>query len=249
MSSEQNGRWEARLQQLADEFVYPPTPPVADRVTERLRKRTQHTARQYNRLHLRPLWAFILLMALLIAGLWRIPTVRATVVEWLELGAVRIWLVEPADVAPLPTETIPARPPTPIRRTTPTAVPLSAATDLAGETTLEAAQNAVDFAILLPKLPADLGKPDHVYLQRAEGDMVILVWMQPEQSASVRMSLHLLGPGAFVWKMQPADTVDAQVNGSQAFWTEGPYYIKAGRGQSWGNVRLVEGHVLIWADG
>jgi hypothetical protein len=175
---------------------------------------------------------------LVLAGALSIPAVRATLLEWLQIGTVRIWLVEPS---PTPTAAS--------RSMAPTTTPMSSVLDVAGETSLLAAQAQVNFPIRLPMLPVDLGEPDYVYLQQAEGYMVILVWMEPEQPDKVRMSLHLLGPGAFVWKMQPSDVVEVWMHGVRAYWTSGPYYIKVGTGETWSNVRLVEGHVLIWTEG
>lgn len=234
MSTNPHERWETQLQTIASDFPYPPTPDLTAAVTETLaaNKRTQ------TRLRLQPIWIALLMLGMLLAGTLSIPAVRATMLEWLQLGTVRIWLVEPPPTAtPLP------------REAAPTLAPRSSILDVAGETSLLAAQAKVDFPIRRPTLPADLGKPAHVYLQQAEGDMVILVWMQPEEPDQVRMSLHLLGPGAFVWKMQPLDVVEVQVHDRSAFWTQGPYYIKVGSGQTWGSVRLVAGHVLIWMEG
>lgn len=240
MRMQSSDPWDETIQALAATFDYPVTPPIAEQVAARLRKKRSRKERQ-----LQLLAVTLLLALLLLAGAITIPSARAAVLEWLDLGAVRIWLVAPPTAVPT------SFPSMPISRATsaPTVVPLSSVLDLAGETTLDEASAHVDFPILLPQWPPDLGEPDHVFLQQAEGDMVILVWMEPQQSTTVRMSLHLLGPGAFVWKMQPADTVEVDMDGKPAFWTAGPYYIKAGQGGSWRNVRLVEGHVLIWIEG
>jgi len=226
--------WEREIQPLADDFVYPPTPDLVTAVAERLAAEKQ--SRRERRLQ--PVWVALALLLLLLAGTLSIPVARATLLDWLQVGAVRIWLREPTPTA------------TGIyHRAEPTTTPISSLLDIAGETTLSAAQTEVDFPIQWPTWPADLGEPDHVYLQQAEGDMVILVWMWPTQPAQVRMSLHLLGPNAFVWKIKPPEVVDVQVNGTQAFWMRGTYYIKIRAGQSWGSVRLVDGHVLIWTEG
>ena len=245
MSTNPNERWEAQLHTIADDFTFPPTPDltaaVAEQLAEPKRVRTHHL--------LRPIWVALLLLVLGLVGTLSIPAVRATVLEWLQIGTVRIWLVDPSPTATnAPISVAPTAISVPIV-VSPTTTPMSSVLDIAGETTLLAAQAQVDFPIRLPTQPADLGEPEHVYLQQAEGDMVILVWMRPDQPQQVRMSLHLLGPGAFVWKMQPPDIVETEVNDAPAFWLQGPYYIKVGLGESWGSVRLVDGHVLIWSDG
>jgi len=260
MSEQNNRRWETHVQRLAADFVYPATPPLGDGVARGLTKKP--VAR---RLPLRPLWAFLLICALLFATAWGIPTVRAVLLEWLEIGAVRIWLIDaptptPAasgSMAPAIHPTVPVTAPvtSPAKRAMPAMSPTATAPmrlDFAGETTLAEAQIEVAFPLLLPAHPPDLGAPDRIYLQRAEGDTVILVWLQqPGQSERVRMSLHLLGPGAFLWKMQPREVIEATVDGNRAVWTQGPYYIQVADsgGTLWANRRLVEGHVLIWTDG
>jgi hypothetical protein len=236
MNTPQQNQWEARLQTLAGRLPYPPTPDLTAAVAQQL---GQRRARRPSLL--RPVWVTLLALALLCAAALALSPVRAAVLEWLQIGAVRIWLVEPPTPIPAPTVPMPTQ--------SVVSAPLSSVLDLAGETTLTAAQEQVNFLIQLPMLPTDLAEPDHVYLQQAEGDLVILVWLWPEQPDQVRMSLHLLGPGAFLWKMQPPDVVEVQVKGAPAFWTQGPYYIKVGAGESWGSVRLVDGHVLVWTDG
>lgn len=249
MSEQIDRRWEEHVQQLAADFVYPTTPSLSDSVARRLAKKSVVHQRP-----LRPLWAFLLIGALLFATAWGIPTVRAALLEWLDIGAVRIWLVD----GPTP---MPAVAPTASATTLSTGAPTAQIEDVtasapmrldfAGKTTLTEAQVQVEFPLLLPTYPSDLGMPDHVYLQHAEGDSVIFVWMQPWQPEHVQMSLHILGPGAFVWKMQPLELEEVEVNGDLAFWTEGPYYLQVvdSSGEAWGNRRLVDGHVLIWADG
>ncbi len=234
MSTNPNERWETQLQSIAGDFPYPPTPDLTAAGTEALatNKRSQTPRR------LQPIWVALLVLLLLLVSTLSIPTVRATLLEWLQIGTVRIWLVEPS---PTPTAAS--------RSLAPTTTPMSSVLDVAGKTSLLTAQAQVNFPIRLPTLPVDLGEPDYVYLQQAEGDMVILVWMEPEAPKQVRMSLHLLGPRAFVWKMQPPDVVEVQMRGTPAFWTQGPYYIKVGSGQTWSSVRLVDGHVLIWTEG
>ena len=118
--------------------------------------------------------------------------------------------------------------------------------ELSGEMTLAEAQQAVEYPILLPTYPADLGKPDRVFVQDADGAMTILVWIDPQQSDEVRMSLHLIPPGSWaVKKMGPAALEETRVNGHRAIWAVGPYLLRLQNGDMEVS-RMVEGHVLIW---
>ncbi len=258
MKNEHQEQWPARVQQLAAELPYPPTPDLTAAVHRQLStsSSTLHFARPR---HLA--WALLFTVLLLLAGALAIPPVRAAVAEWLQIGSVRIW----RNATPTPHSTsraaaeMPDRPlpmgpnatllpTTAIPRMAPPH-PTASVLDLTGATTLETARAAVEFPIHLPTLPVDLGAPDRVYLQRAEGDTVILVWLRPTEPTQVAMSLHLLGPGAFIWKMQPPTIAETTVHGQEAFWTTGPYYVQTDGSGSWANRRLVDGHVLIWTDG
>jgi hypothetical protein len=120
---------------------------------------------------------------------------------------------------------------------------------LAGEMTLEEAQKAVNYPILLPSYPADLGQPDRVFVQEAEGKMTILVWIDPQKPSQVLMSLHLIPAGSWaIDKFDPALVQETRVNGQRAIWAVGPYPLRL-RNSDLQYMRLIEGHVLIWTDG
>jgi hypothetical protein len=120
---------------------------------------------------------------------------------------------------------------------------------LAGEMTLDEARQTVSYPILLPSYPPDLGEPDRVFVQDADGDMTILIWIDPEQPTQVLMSLHLIPPTSWaVEKMNPALIEETTVNGQRAIWAEGPYPIRFSNGNL-DYIRLIDGHVLIWTDG
>jgi hypothetical protein len=120
---------------------------------------------------------------------------------------------------------------------------------LAGEMTLEEAQQTVNYPILLPTYPPDLGSPDRIFVQDAEGDMTILVWIDPQQPKDVLMSLHFIPPGSWaVKKVDPTLIQETTVNGQRALWTIGPYPMRFSNGNL-DFIRLIEGHVLIWFDG
>lgn len=268
MSERPIERWEAYVQETAGAFPYPPTPDIAGALRKRLaeepRRRTPGR---------RLAWAAAAVV-ILAASLLAVPQVRAGLLEVLRIGAVEIRLIEPTAIpipTPAPSPTATVRPPTatpdtsrtpgltptssatptpvpPTATPSPTPTPLTSVLDLAGETTLAKAQAKVDFPIRLPAYPPDLGAPDRVFLQDLEGSAVILVWLEPEQPDQVRLSLHELGPGAFVSKGPPPVVEETTVHGQRALWTTGTYYVKS-RGGSYGNKRLIEGHVLIWTEG
>src|SRR5512133_2190784 len=119
---------ESRLQALAKELPYPPTPSVANTVMRRIRLPVKRS-----RVGRKLAWALITI-TLLIAGLMFVPPVRAAVLEFIQIGIVRIF------PAPAPTER-------PNFESTVTATPVSTSSALiplleqiSGESTLEDAQ-------------------------------------------------------------------------------------------------------------
>jgi hypothetical protein len=143
---------------------------------------------------------------------------------------------------PGPTATLPPHPPTPL-----TLPPIG------GETTLADAGQRFSYSVLLPTYPADLGPPDHVYVQDLGSPAVILVWRDPAHPAQARLSLYYLPPGVTGSKTVETDgtTVLQQtaVNGQTAYWVQGPHMLRFYDPQThpeWQQGRLIDGHVLIW---
>ncbi len=227
---------EPRLQALAKEFQYPPSPSVTDAVMTRLRKTMTHS-----RVNRQLAWALTMIIVLL-AGIMAVPPVRAAVLEFIQIGIVRIF---PAPIeSSVPTiETPVTSTPAPIQSSL---IPLLEA--LAGETTLESARNIIDFPIPLPSYPSDLGEPDRVFLQDADGWMVILVWLDPHQPDQIQISLHLIEAGSWtIQKFQPTIVNEASVNGMRAIWTVGDYPLILRNGDAQ-FTRMIDGHVLIWEE-
>jgi hypothetical protein len=175
---------------------------------------------------------------LVVATSVAVPQVRAALVRAIQVGVVRIFLPS------TPTSTAPAATPLP----TPTVEVSRPPLDLAGETTLDKARQALGPAVRLPTYPAGLGSPDLVFLQNAEGPLAILIWTFPADPARVELALHILGPGTFAGKGQPRVVAVTQVNGGRAVWTEGPHSF-AVRGGDYVLRTLVTGNVLIWTEG
>ena len=247
--------FEAQLRSIASGMDYPPTPDIAGSVATRLRG---PGPRLMNRTFARSLVvAMVVLVSLLL-----IPPVRAAVLDFIQIGIVRIFRTEPAP-APEPTQI----PSTMVPLTgTPaatqsvleplTATPASTQSDLillleqiSGETTLAYAQQVAEYPILLPTYPLEWGEPDRVYIQDAEGLMTILVWMDPQQPDQVEMSLHFIPEGSWaVDKYSPIAIDETSVNGQGAVWAVGPYLLRLQNGDL-EIERLVDGHVLIWEAG
>lgn len=243
-------RFEAQLVATARALPYPPTPDLAAafRAAPGLTPRVQVVARRRPPLSARARWAAAAMAAVLILalGLLAVPAVRAGVIEFLRIGAVRINLVASPTPTPAPTPTG-TPPPTPL----PSATPLASVLNLDGQTTLEDARARAGFTIGLPTYPADLGQPDEVFLQDLEGTAVVLVWRKPEQRDQVRLSLHILSSSMLVDKMlkqSPQGIEFTHVNDHEAVWTTGPYLVVARNG-NYTQTRLVTGHVLIWTAG
>lgn len=226
--------WELRLQETAAGFVYPPTPDIAGQVKSLLGAPPAQVSKE-------PLWAYrpvrlaagtLAVLILLLALTLAIPPVRAAVLEFLQIGAIGIFVDDE----------------------TPTTEPGPPVIELAGVTTLAQASNEVDFAIRLPTYPADLGAPDQVYLQQlAEADggdqVVILVWLDPSQPAETLLSLYQIDLPFYGIKQASTNILrETRVAGEPAFWVEGPHQIQLAGGdyQDW---FFVAGNVLIWTEG
>ena len=243
MTELQQELFEKQLHSLAKGLEYPRTPDIAGAVMKRLRPSTSPrlVARRFA-------WTLTVIL-ILFSSLMLIPPARAAILEFIQIGIVRIFRAEPTPVAP-PQQQFPATM-VPVTATpVVTAEPLIPVLErIAGERSLEGAQQIAEYPILLPSYPPDLGPPDRVFVQDADGNMTILVWIDPDEPSQVLMSLHLIPPGSWaVDKMDPALVQETTVHGERAIWAIGPYPIRFSNGNL-DFVRLVEGHVLIWTDG
>jgi hypothetical protein len=241
-------RFEQEIQATASNFSYPETPNIAKVVMPRLQPQAL-TPRLFAR---KLAWAVVVIVVL-ITTLMTVPPVRAAVLEWIQIGIVRIFPREPVPAPPptsLPNPSIgvvpvTATPAPTLSAPTETPVPFSFL-DLAGETTLTEAQARLNFPILIPSYPKDLGQPDKVYLQEQGSPMLILIWLDPANPKRVRLSLHTIAPGSWgIDKLRPKVIQQTTVNGQSGVWTEGPYFLQLHNGD-FEVVRLIAGHVLIW---
>ena len=243
MDELQQELFEKQLLSISKGLDYPRTPDIAGSVTARL-----HASARPRFISRRLVWSLTIIL-ILFSSLMLIPPARAAIIEFIQIGVVRIFRAEPTPLAP-PNQEIPSTMVPMTATPVPTSRPLIPLLEnLAGEMTLEEAQKAVNYPILLPSYPPDLGKPDRIFVQEAEGKMTILVWIDPQQPTQVLMSLHLIPPGSWaIDKFDPAEVQETRVNGQRAIWAVGPYPLRL-RNNDLQYMRLIEGHVLIWTDG
>ena len=228
-----NMDFEAQLTSIASTMDYPRTPDIAVSVNARLRSanRPRSLSRNFA-------WSLVVVLILL-TSLMLIPPARAAILDFIQIGVVKIFRAEPTP-AMIPVTATPA----------PTAQPLiPVLRDLAGETTLQEAQKKISYPILLPSYPADLGQPDYVFVQDTGEPMTVLVWTDPQKPDQILMSLHFIPEGSWALKKMGLNEIEeTSVNGNHAVWTTGPYLLKLKNGDAT-FTRMVNGHVLIWEDG
>lgn len=247
MSDQSFETWQDNLRESLQAFTYPPTPDIAGTLARRVGK--AHLKERARRLA----WAAALAIILVLAALMSVPPVRAAILEFLQIGAIRIFLVSPSPT-PTPDSSTsikpPASTPLPTLHLTPIPTDIVSLLDLAGETTMDEAVQRAGFDLHIPTYPDDLRMPQHVFLQDMDGAVVAFVWIEPAQSEEVRLSLFQIGPGSWAGEKGIPQVVEAtRVNGQSALWTQGPYPLVLRNG-SLEFRRLVNGNVLIWsADG
>lgn len=248
---------ENRLRRAAAALPYPETPDLAARERKRLVDAGRLTpSRKPGRLAVG-----LALVIILLAAAFLVSPVRARVLDWIRLGAVRIFFNQPVPTAtlpppsgtPSPSGTLsPAGALSPAAASTlePTPTFLKSVLNIGGETTLLKAQQQVDFTIQIPAYPADLGDPDHVFLQGMNGPVVVLVWMDRDQPEKVRMSLSETSSDRPVFeKYAPKSVQETRVNGHEAVWVDGEYFLVMRDGDATMTRLITQGHTLIWTSG
>jgi hypothetical protein len=246
MDANQHMTLEEQLRMWSQELPYPTTPDIAGAVAHRLKERAEPRGRP----HLRLVWALVAIL-LVLGALMAVPAVRAQVLEYLQIGAIRIFLTAPTPTATQAESQV--SPPSGIQgNLLSTATPgLSLRTypsiaDLAGETSLDEAQSKLDFPIRKPEYPPDLGEPERVFLQDLGGLAVLLVWMEPGETELIRLDLLQMGPDTFARK-SPAEVIEeTSVQGRPAIWTEGPHLLHLGGNKHQYVPLVVKGNILIW---
>ena len=241
MNEQTFAQWEQYVQETAAALSYPPTPDVAGAAARRWRPRRPSFPDRAPRL------AWVVALVLLIGGLMAVPQVRAAVLQVLRVGAVTLFITEPAATATAQPGLAATLPATATQASTPASLTGSLHT-LAGATTLAEAQAQVDFPIRLPAYPADLGPPDSVYFQDLLNSAVVLLWLEPDRPEEVRLALYLFEGEDFAVKKEVSVVQETTVNDAWAIWVEGQHWLQLrdGRVEPW---YFVEGNVLIWFDG
>ncbi len=232
--------FEKQLRSIAAMMEYPHTPNIVGSVMPHLRHSTR--PRFFYRTFA---WSLTILLILL-SSLMLIPPARAAIIEFIQIGIVRIFpapVQSPALTTPESAVPVTATPGTPLPSL------ITMLEDIAGGTTLANAQQMVGYSILLPIYPSDLGQPDRVFVQDSDGSMTVLVWLDAQQPEQIRLSLHFIPTGSWmIGKGSPVIIQETAVNDQRAIWAVGPYPLKLYNG----NIeftRLIDGHVLIWVDG
>jgi len=224
---------EERLQKIAAGFPYPRTPDIAGRALAALNAPAAGGPAPRAQRRRTAALRLALAVTILLLALLAVPGVRAALLEILQFGPVRLFLVaptpEPTSAEPLPTPTL-----------------LPSLLELEGHTSLEEAQARLDFPIHVPALPQDLGLPDYVFLQDMDGPVLFLAWSDPEKPNRLALVLQQLAPGSIaVEKYMPEQVEYVTVNGKTALWTSGPYLVRLRNGD-YQLQRMATGHVLIW---
>lgn len=232
--------FENKLHSIANGMEYPRTPDIAGSVTTHLRTATRP------RFNAKALAWSLTIILVLCSSLMLIPPARAAILEFIQIGVVRIF---PQPVTPTlePILTVTPVAQLPITATSSESL-IPILNQMTGKTTLAEAQKKVDFPIVLPTYPDDLGQPDYVYVQNADGKLAILIWLDPQHPDQIQMSLSIIANGSWiVRKNQPTAIQATQVGKLRAVWTTGPYPVVISNGDVQYEY-LVNGHGLIWAD-
>lgn len=231
MSEQTDKVWAEHLTKIAADFPYPQTPPIAQQVQ---RKQSQPALppvyRQRRRWATRWGWATaVVILLVLLLSLLAIPPVRAAILEFIQIGAVKIFNTPPAQ--PAPTE--------PLQK-------LSLG-DIGTEITLAEAQEIMP--LLMPTVSNYAVVPDAVYQQALnEREAVItLVWFGNE--ARPQIALTQIGIPSFGIKWASGEQiVETAVNDLPAVWIEGPHLFSFAE-FAFSDFVTVDAQVLLWTEG
>ena len=223
---------ELQIQTIVASFDYPATPDIAAGVRNRLQ---DANGRPQKRVSLKLAWAFVLVL-LFAAGLMLVPQVRAAVLRMFNMGAITIFEVDEFEQLVGETAVLSA--------TKPALPALIVQLGIAEEISLTEAIAQSSAPYYLPTYPANLAKPDHVYLTSDQPATIVSVWQADQTAEEPALVLYQIGAEQFAFK---GATVleETAVNGQWAIWMALPHYfwLQSNRWQEW---QFVEGNVLIW---
>ena len=216
-----------RVQRAAREFSYPSTPDIAAATRAGLQRKHSVT---------RP-WvrAIAAILLAILAGMVFVPEIRAGVLEFLRIGAVRIFFdpsAAPAtDAQPAPTFATP--------------------TVALNRDALDAAERALDSPILLPSYPPEVGLPDSLTIVDTPLTLITFIWNTGDEAGSeAQLVLQMIGARTEVRKYGVPDAVQVSVNGELGVWLDTPHdlEIRDTSGRSIALSWLVQFNVLVWME-
>ena len=229
---------EGYVQELARGLHYPPTPRIslgASRFgVDPLYRKTRKV--QWS-------WAITIVLVIIAAALL-VPPVRAAIIDFLQIGGLRINLENSGLQTPGVVDES--------RNAEPGVTPLLEGglfNALNGRTSLEEAREKLDFELRLPSYPADLGQPGAVFLQDFGGLAVIVVWTYPNQPEQVRLVLMVFTNQAVVQKFSPPVIDETRVGDRPGLWLEGRHLLQIKDGNHEPVELVVDGRVLAWEIG
>jgi len=205
---------EQKLAELAKEFPYPPTPII------KVNKERQQQTIIYG------LMRAAALLILVLAALFAIPQTRAAILEFLQIGAVRIDFIDEAEGVDAPSSQT-----------------LQTLELIFGEVTLQEAQGQVNFDL---RYPQDYGLPDRVYAQPAFGETVVMVWIT-DDGKEIELVLYQIGSQGLA-KKRLTEIESTFVDGNEAYWAAGPHLLLFKSTFDLEDAMFVMGNVLIWED-
>ncbi len=225
MSEQTDKVWAEHLTTIAADFQYPHTPPIARHIQQKQTVSGKSLGTQHRRR-----WATAVAVVLvLLLSLLALPPVRAAILEFIQIGAVKIFNTSPSQ--PAPTESLQK---------------LSLG-DIGTEITLAEAQDSMP--LLLPTVPAYAVAPDAVYQQalNASEAVITLVWFGNEERAQI--ALTQIGIPSFGIKWANGEQIaETAVNDTPAVWIEGPHLFSFAE-FAFSDFVTIDTQVLLWTAG
>jgi hypothetical protein len=216
--------WEMRVQKISREFEFPVTPNLAKQVQRQLNPAPRSLILGR---------AVGLILVLLLAIMVAVPEIRASVLEFLSIGAMQFINTTNSSLSPSPA---PTAGPTP-------SLPLL---EFGRVVSLEEAQAEVAYPIPLPIEPYELGNPDLVYLQESQMPVVVLIWDKPVSLDTPQLMLYIFDSSDTFFKFAPDEPQFTTVNENRAVWLTSPHLMEYMEQSGELISREVVGSVLIW---
>jgi hypothetical protein len=240
MDDHQFEQWETFIRNTAEHFPYPLTPNIVLKIGDIASAVKEDNRRLRSNFLVRTgMIATVLILILL-----SVPSVRAAVINLMQVGVARIFYRESA---PTPTLNGHSNQNSQVA-STPTLV--YTLRDMAGETTLEKAASQVPFQISIPTYPEGLEKPDHVYLPSVDREMIVFLWLEPDDNEQIMMSLMQLGSDVSIGKEVYYQVTETTVSNRPAIWIEEPHilWMDLETNQLFNAPIYIQSSVLIWQE-